>query len=146
MLDNRETPSPSASYTPRAILLVANDAQMAKQFIQTLKEKTRYHILFVSNVTQAFHICRSIRPDLVISEKLLNEMDGVTFCAHLRSIQGFEDIPSLLLNRLPDRTFVSSSSCMTTTDSVVADERLTTSDTNPMIADFLVRTIQELLI
>jgi len=59
-----------------------------------------YHILEAVNGREAWHITQEKMPDLIISDVMMPEMDGIQFCELLKTNLQTSHIPIILLSAL----------------------------------------------
>ncbi|MGE0877468.1 MAG: SpoIIE family protein phosphatase [Acidimicrobiia bacterium] len=87
------SPSPSAAAT---VLIVDDNADMRAYVSRLLSE--RYSVVTVANGAQALAQVEITRPDLVISDVMMPEMNGMDLLRMLRSDESTADIPVILLS------------------------------------------------
>jgi DNA-binding NtrC family response regulator len=74
--------------TPRPALLILDDEEIVLTSLRNLfRLKTEYEVIVHSSAKQALESARTRPIDLVISDYLMPEMDGITFLGHLKEIQ-----------------------------------------------------------
>jgi DNA-binding NtrC family response regulator len=74
--------------TPRPALLLLDDEEMVLTSLRNLfRLQTEYEVIVHSSAQQALENARARPVDLVISDYLMPEMDGITFLGHFKEIQ-----------------------------------------------------------
>lgn len=74
--------------TPRPALLILDDEEMVLTSLRNLfRLQTEYEVIVRSSPQQALESARTRPVDLVISDYLMPEMDGITFLGHFKEIQ-----------------------------------------------------------
>ena len=74
--------------TPRPALLILDDEEMVLNSLRNLfRLQTEYEVIVHSSAQQALESARTRPVDLVISDYLMPEMDGITFLGHFKEIQ-----------------------------------------------------------
>ncbi|HZX46711.1 MAG TPA: hybrid sensor histidine kinase/response regulator [Clostridia bacterium] len=68
-----------------ATILVVEDHAMSRQILMTLLEYSGHRVLEASEGEEAFELACRVRPDLIISDILLPNMDGREFVRRLRT-------------------------------------------------------------
>lgn len=68
------------------IILIVDDQQANRAFLKTLLACQHHHFLEASRVSESLAIIHSVRPDLVISDIVLPEVDGFEFVRRIRAI------------------------------------------------------------
>ena len=81
--------------TQKTVLIVEDNHEMRK-FISQLLESD-FEIFEAKNGIQALHKLKSISPNLIISDLMMPEMDGLELTQKLRSIPNYAHIPILML-------------------------------------------------
>lgn len=72
------------------ILLVDDEKDILEILSYNLK-KEEYQVFTAKNGIEAIKLAKKIIPDLIILDVMMPEMDGVTACAELRSIDSLKD-------------------------------------------------------
>lgn len=98
----------------RKRILVVDDSAHATQLIERLLGGTgAYDVLAENNAKAAIQTARAFRPDLIILDVVMPEMDGPEIALALRGDEQLKDIPVVLLTSLiskdepaaPDKLF-----------------------------------------
>ena len=92
---------PSDGSEPQPLVLVAEDHPEMGAFIGDLL-RPGYRVEVVSNGRLALERARQTVPDIVISDWMMPEMDGRTFCAEMRQNDATSHIPVLMLTARAD--------------------------------------------
>ena len=79
----------------KSILIVDDNPQIRNYLKLILSPK--YHITAAENAEDALTIIKKVQPDLVISDVVMGEMNGVAFCKHIKSDEELKHIPVILL-------------------------------------------------
>jgi len=85
------------------ILVVEDDATMAEGICDTL-ELAGYEVMLAANGREALERLAQRKPDLILSDIMMGEMDGYEFCQAVQSEPAWVDIPFVFLTakRRPD--------------------------------------------
>src|SRR5512145_2326053 len=87
----------TAQSTPASRILIVEDAPANIQTLTaTLKEKG-YQISVATNGKQALEVVARVRPDLILLDVMMPEMDGFVTCQHLKESEQWRDIPIIFL-------------------------------------------------
>lgn len=81
-------------------ILVAEDSASDRLLLRALLEKLGHHVTAVENGREAVERFRSRRPDLVLLDVMMPEMDGIAAARQLRLLAGNELIPIIFLTSL----------------------------------------------
>ncbi|MGB3464432.1 MAG: two-component regulator propeller domain-containing protein [Cyclobacteriaceae bacterium] len=76
-------------------ILIVEDNDDLRSFIAELLSE--YHLLLSENGKEALKIAETEQPDLVLSDVMMPEMDGISLCTELKSSQKTSHIPVMLL-------------------------------------------------
>ncbi|MGO4771288.1 two-component regulator propeller domain-containing protein [Flavobacterium sp. W22_SRS_FK3] len=79
----------------KSILVVDDNPQIRNYLKRILAPK--YHITLAENAESALAIVKKIQPDLIISDVVMGEMNGVAFCKHIKTNEDLKHIPVILL-------------------------------------------------
>jgi diguanylate cyclase (GGDEF)-like protein/PAS domain S-box-containing protein len=85
--------APQQAEPGQAKILIVDDHVLNRQFLLTLLGYGGYHLLEAANGVEALAIVRSERPDVVISDILMPNMDGREFVVRLRADPSTASIP-----------------------------------------------------
>jgi len=92
-----EEPSTSvASVRPQKIL-VADDNEIMVKILRNILESENYHVITAEDGLEALRLALQERPDLVVTDLLMPEMDGITLIKKLKSQLITRYIPIMML-------------------------------------------------
>lgn len=77
------------------VLVVEDNADMRHYLYELLSEK--FKVSLAENGQDALNKIESIQPDLVITDYMMPQMDGVKFFRALKALKGFQDVPIVFL-------------------------------------------------
>jgi signal transduction histidine kinase/ligand-binding sensor domain-containing protein/DNA-binding response OmpR family regulator len=80
----------------KEILLLAEDNPEVREFIREQLEED-YWVIEASNGKEALELSEKEIPDLIISDLMMPEMDGLTFCKKIRQNEKTSHIPVIML-------------------------------------------------
>jgi PleD family two-component response regulator len=84
------------------LLLVVDDIAKNIQLIGNVLQKENYRVSLANNGRQAIAIATEIRPDLILLDVMMPEMDGFETCRILKSQTETENIPIIFLTAKVD--------------------------------------------
>ncbi len=87
-----------------ATILIVEDNHELRHFIRTSLEE-HYKVIEAENGKEALELALQQLPDLVISDVMMPEMDGITLCFRLKTDMKTSHIPVLLLTARKSRYF-----------------------------------------
>lgn len=82
--------------TNKKNVLVAEDEPEIRSLLETILSE-KYNVQLVTNGLEAVAAARSSKPDAILMDIMMPEMDGVTAVEHIRSDAGTKHIPILML-------------------------------------------------
>ncbi|PQJ79812.1 response regulator [Polaribacter porphyrae] len=86
------------------LILIVEDDYDLRTYIRTNLQK-EYKIIEAKNGKVGLEIAKNEKPNLIISDVMMPEMDGVTMCKQLRENTSTSHIPTLLLTAKTDDEF-----------------------------------------
>ena len=78
-------------------VLVVDDEPDILEFISYNLKKENYEVFLANNGTEAIDQVKQSKPDIIILDIMMPEMDGVEVCRHLRENKDFDDIVIVFL-------------------------------------------------
>src|SRR5687767_10016238 len=84
-------------------ILVVDDTALARETVARLLEHEGFRTIKARNGKQAWAMMYHDRPDLVLLDLMMPEMDGVTFLSMLRRSPLWDDLPVVVLTGADDR-------------------------------------------
>ncbi|QYF93793.1 EAL domain-containing protein [Massilia sp. PAMC28688] len=87
------TPAPPAPEPRRATILIVDDHVLNREFLITLLGYGGHRLVEASNGVEGLAMVRKERPDLVISDILMPNMDGYEFVTRMQGDPATADIP-----------------------------------------------------
>jgi len=92
-------PSPEEDHSAvKAILVVEDDEAIGTFVVEALLQETPYQALLATSGAEALRIVQSLKPNLVLLDYRLPDMNGLEIYNHLREMKGFENIPAILMS------------------------------------------------
>jgi PAS domain S-box-containing protein len=80
----------------RPIVLAVNDEPKVLELLTVLLEHEGYRVVSASDGQRALELARSLEPDIVVSDVVMPEMDGLEFCRRLKQDPRTAGVPVLL--------------------------------------------------
>ena len=84
-------------------ILIIEDNRVLAIGLETFLATYGYQVLLASNGLDALDVCEEGLPDLVISDVIMQKMDGVTFLKNLRKMPGGGDLPVIVITGHADQ-------------------------------------------
>ena len=84
------------------VILVVDDTALARESVSRLLEFEGFQTVRASNGKEAYATLYSQRPDLVLLDLMMPEMDGITFIRMIRGHPQWETIPVIVLTGMQD--------------------------------------------
>ena len=82
------------------VVLIAEDSPTQAQELAFLLEEQGYEVVLGRNGREALEKAKSAPPDLIISDIVMPEMDGYTFCRAVKADAELSRIPFILVTSL----------------------------------------------
>ncbi len=86
--------------TPSATILLVDDEKLARMVTRKRLERLGHRILEAEHGKQALDVLEEHSVDLIISDWMMPEMDGPTFCEAVKAQEQFRSIPIILMTAL----------------------------------------------
>jgi len=83
-------------------ILVVEDSFTQALLIQAVLEEADYRVGLAKNGLEALNYLKGRKPDLVVSDIIMPEMDGYEMCRHIKADGTLKHIPVMLLTSLSD--------------------------------------------
>jgi sigma-B regulation protein RsbU (phosphoserine phosphatase) len=104
MHSTEDAPTPPAEATPPiATILVVDDDRLARQVLKLLLEPEGYHLVFAESGREALQLARPLRPDLVLLDVELPDIQGYEVCRQIRSDPVLDKVPVIMVTALSHR-------------------------------------------
>lgn len=82
---------------PEVELLVVDDNEMNIKVVQGLLKGTEISIMSATGGAECLALCSVHKFDLILMDHMMPEMDGVETLQHLRKLDGYENVPVVIL-------------------------------------------------
>ncbi|MBU1101609.1 MAG: hybrid sensor histidine kinase/response regulator [Bacteroidetes bacterium] len=83
-------------------ILIVEDSPTQLEQLRFILEQNNYQVRATTNGLKAMEAIHAEKPDLVISDILMPEMDGYTLCKTIKDTEGLAEVPIMLLTNLSD--------------------------------------------
>jgi diguanylate cyclase (GGDEF)-like protein len=80
------------------LILVVDDVKLNLQIIANILDKVGYEYTLVSNGYQALERVNSARPDLILLDLMMPEMDGLEVCEKIQTNSELSEIPIIFIS------------------------------------------------
>jgi len=97
-------------------VLIVDDTQVGQEILGDLLNPEGYRLAYASSGRQALEKCALIRPDLILLDVMMPEMDGYAVCRQIRANPALAEIPVVMITALDDQN-----SCLQGLDSGADD-------------------------
>jgi PAS domain S-box-containing protein len=81
-------------------ILVVNDSPDQLELMKFILRKADYNVVTAASGNQAFNLIKAKTPDLVISDVMMADGDGIELCRRIRAVEKLQALPFLLLSAL----------------------------------------------
>ncbi len=114
------------------LVLVVDDEPHMRMLIRVMLEQSGHEVCEAENGRQALERFAERRPDIVLMDIIMPEMDGFTACSRLRGLMGGSRVPILVMTGLDDTESIAKAYEQGATDFI-------TKPFNPMVLSYRVR-------
>ena len=84
-------------------ILIVDDEPIIRQLFQTVLGQEGHTTLTATNGKDALRQMNGVKPDLILLDLMMPEMDGMTFLRLIRRNPDWKDIPVMVLSAIADR-------------------------------------------
>lgn len=88
------------------ILLVEDDRFLSRMYVEKLSEKGDFNVQAVELGKQALEQIKEIKPDLILLDILLPDMNGVQILKTIKEDNDFKSIRVLMLTNLNEKDYI----------------------------------------
>ena len=79
------------------VILVVDDDEFQHKIISKILAGTNYQLIFASSGIQALSILRKTKPDVILMDIMMPEMDGMEVTRMIRTMSTFENTPVIMI-------------------------------------------------
>jgi CheY-like chemotaxis protein len=83
-----------------ARVLIAEDHPDSRDALRTLLEALGYDVSVARNGREAIDLALALRPDLILMDVMMPEVDGLQATRTLRNHEGFEEVPIIAVTAM----------------------------------------------
>lgn len=116
----------------KTILVVEDDEAIGDFIVEALKQETEHQALLATDGASALQVAKSLKPNLLLLDYRLPDMNGVELYDRLHMIDGFGEVPAIIMSASIPRYKL--------------EQRKVTSIEKPFELGDLLQTIEELLV
>ena len=120
----------------KRILVVDDNVRISRALKLTLEQAGPYEVMVENDPRRAKSVALNFRPDLIILDVIMPEMDGGTVASDIREHDSMKDMPVLFLTSILDKDEAAAKDGKIGHDPVMA---------KPVTADELVARIEKML-
>lgn len=84
-------------------ILIVDDEPGGRRVIESVLVNQGYQLEFASTGREALEKATVLKPDLILLDLMLPEMDGMEVCQHIRRSPGLAEVPVVMVTALDDR-------------------------------------------
>src|SRR5215203_5707959 len=84
-------------------ILIVEDEPSGRKVVESVLINQGYNLEFAANGREAIKKATALKPDLILLDIMLPEMDGFEVCEHLRKDKQLAEVPIVMLTALDDR-------------------------------------------
>ncbi|MEP6362830.1 MAG: response regulator [Balneola sp.] len=98
--ENEKPITPEQPKTSSGTILLVEDNPDMADYIVSVLEENHYKVQYAANGKKGLQKLTNVKPDLIISDIMMPEMDGMTFLKKVREMTDFTDTPTIFLSAL----------------------------------------------
>ncbi|MBI3223199.1 MAG: response regulator [Nitrosomonadales bacterium] len=90
----------------RYAILVVDDDELQHKIAGKILEEKNYHLVFARGGIEALKVLRKIRPDLILMDVMMPDMDGLEVVRYMKSAPQLANIPVIMITGKSDKKIV----------------------------------------
>ena len=103
----------------RPTVLVVDDDEFQHKIVSKMLEDGNYHLVFAAGGVEALSILRKTRPDLILMDVMMPDMDGLEVMRQMKTVPRLADIPVIMITGKGEKNIVTESLKAGATDFMV---------------------------
>ena len=88
------------------LILVADDSILMRAYFREFLEKEGYEVVEARNGKEALAVANELKPDIILMDYVMPELDGIHACAELQKTSGVSNIPVIMITSLDNEVAV----------------------------------------
>jgi DNA-binding response OmpR family regulator len=86
------------------IILIVDDSEQMLTLMKLMLTRVGFHVIAARNAHETLRLLGEIKPDLIITDQMMPEVDGLELCREIRKRPGYAHTPILLrTHRMMDK-------------------------------------------
>ncbi len=81
----------------RPVVLVVDDDELQHKLVGRVLEEEDYNLIFASSGIQALGMLHKIKPDVILMDVMMPDMDGMEVTRHLRGVEQYAKTPVIMI-------------------------------------------------
>lgn len=90
----------------KSLILVADDSRFIRFTLREFLEHDGYEVVEAENGMQALSLFKELKPDIILMDFMMPEIDGVSACAQLQKLPFGKNTPVIMITSLEDENSV----------------------------------------
>ncbi|MDO8960406.1 MAG: response regulator [Rhodocyclaceae bacterium] len=90
----------------RPTVLVADDDEFQRKIVARILEAENYHVLFAGSGLETLSLLRKTRPDLILMDVMMPDLDGVETTRRIKAVPQFVRIPVIMVTGNSEKAVV----------------------------------------
>lgn len=119
----------------QSTVLVVDDDEFQRKLVNSVLAAANYQLVFASNGVEALSILRKLRPDLILMDVMMPDMDGLEVTRQIKAAPRLADIPVIMITGKSEKNTVTNSLKVGAIDFVV----------KPVVRDILIAKVARAL-
>ena len=103
---SKNMPQPPAPIPVADCLLVVDDDESEIEMLQTMLGGLGFEVVPASNADEAFARINARRPDLILLDLIMPDLDGLQICHRIQENADWADIPIIFLSAVDDKDLI----------------------------------------
>lgn len=93
----------------RPMVLVVDDDELQHKIVSQILEDENYHMVFAAGGVEALSILRKTRPDLILMDVMMPDLDGLEVLRQMKTVPRLANIPVIMITGKGEKSIVTES-------------------------------------
>lgn len=93
----------------RPTVVMVDDDEFQRKIVSKILEEENYRLVFAAGGVEALSVLRKTRPDLILMDIMMPDMDGLEVMRQMKTVPRLADIPIIMITGKSEKNIVTES-------------------------------------